>query len=123
MNPFTLMFGKEPYLTIPRRNIVSEVYSDFSSPCPTSQIYIFIGARGAGKTVLLIELYNAFEKEGWIVADVNPHSYRQTNHFFITKDVIVYYTYLDSAKIEIFQGIEKFNTSFCDFKPCCLKNS
>ena len=32
MNPFTLMFGKEPYLAIPRRNIVSEVYSDFSSP-------------------------------------------------------------------------------------------
>ena len=73
MNPFTLMFGKEPYLTIPRRNIVSEVYSDFSSPYPTSQIYIFIGARGAGKTVLLTELYNSFEKEGWIVADVNPH--------------------------------------------------
>ena len=35
------------------------------------------------------------------------HSYRQTNHFFITKDVIVYYTHLDSAKIETFPGIEK----------------
>ena len=52
MNPFTLMFGKEPYLTIPRRNIVSEVYSDFSSPYPTSQIYNFVSARGAGKTVI-----------------------------------------------------------------------
>lgn len=46
-SPFTLMFGKEPYLTIPRRHIVSEVLSDFSSPFPTSQIYIFVGARGA----------------------------------------------------------------------------
>ncbi len=44
MNPFTLMFGKEPHLTIPRRNIVSEVYSDFSSPYPTSQIY-FLSAH------------------------------------------------------------------------------
>jgi len=72
-NPFTLMFGKEPYLTIRRDHIVSKVYSDFSSALPASQIYILIGARGAGKTVLLTEMYNTFEDEGWVVADVNPH--------------------------------------------------
>ncbi len=52
---------------------VSKVYSDFSSALPASQIYILTGARGAGKTVLLTEMYNTFEDEGWVVADVNPH--------------------------------------------------
>ena len=72
-NPFTLMFGKEPLLTIPRHNVVSQIATDFSSALPTSQIYILIGARGSGKTVLLTEIYNRFESEGWVVADVNPH--------------------------------------------------
>lgn len=33
MNPFTLMVGKEPYLKIPRRNIVSA-----SRPHPLSNV-------------------------------------------------------------------------------------
>ena len=73
-NPFTLMFGKEPYLTIKREQIVSDIDNDFTSKYTTSQVYILIGARGAGKTVLLSELYNHFESmDDWIVADVNPH--------------------------------------------------
>ena len=73
-NPFTLMFGKEPYLKIKREQIISEIDIDFLSPLPTSQVYILIGARGVGKTVLLSEIYNHFDEiDNWIVADVNPH--------------------------------------------------
>lgn len=73
-NPFTLMFGKEPNLTIHREDILSEISSDFSSKVSNSQMYIMIGARGAGKTVLLSELYDSFDKEDdWICVDVNPH--------------------------------------------------
>ena len=50
MNPFTLMFGKEPLLTIRRDQVISRIFSDFSSPLPSSQTYILVGARGAGKT-------------------------------------------------------------------------
>lgn len=73
-NPFVLMFGKEPYLTIKRDQIVSDIDNDFNSKYPTSQVYVLIGARGAGKTVLLSELYNHFEVlDEWVVADVNLH--------------------------------------------------
>ena len=73
-NPFTLIFGKEPYITVRRDQLVSDVVTDFEKALPKSQIYIFIGARGAGKTVLLTELYDHFDQEDdWISVDVNPH--------------------------------------------------
>lgn len=73
-NPFTLMFGKEPYLIIKREQIISKIDNDFLSRLPTTQVYVLIGARGVGKTVLLSELYNHFDElDDWVVADVNPH--------------------------------------------------
>lgn len=73
-NPFVLMFGKEPYVTIPRNQVSSEIIEDFTKFMPSSQIYILIGARGAGKTVLLSDIYRSIEsREDWIAVDVNPH--------------------------------------------------
>lgn len=73
-NPFVLMFGKEPVMTIPRNQIAAEIIGDFSKSIPSSQIYILIGARGAGKTVLLSEIYKRIDaEEDWIAVDVNPH--------------------------------------------------
>ena len=73
-NPFVLMFGKEPYVTIPRDQIASEIIGDFSKSIPSSQIYVLLGARGAGKTVLLSEIYKKIDGEkDWIAVDVNPH--------------------------------------------------
>ncbi len=73
-NPFTLMFGKEPNEIIRRDDLIAEIANDFSSKNPSSQAYLLLGARGAGKTVLLSELYKHFEAEkDWIVVDVNPH--------------------------------------------------
>lgn len=61
-NPFTLMFGKEPNLTIRRDNIYSQIITEFSNPLPSTQFYILTGARGAGKTVMLSEVYNFLKK-------------------------------------------------------------
>ena len=73
-NPFTLTFGKEPLLTIRREDINSQLIREFTSHNPSSQAFILIGARGVGKTVLLTEQYNYFEKQdNWIVVDINPH--------------------------------------------------
>ncbi len=73
-NPFTLMFGKEPSEVIHRDDLIAQIANDFSSVNPSTQAYLILGARGAGKTVLLSELYKHFDaEEDWIVVDVNPH--------------------------------------------------
>lgn len=73
-NPFTLMFGKKPNLAIKRDDLIFEVTDSFSGKNSFTQVFIIIGARGAGKTVLLTELYKYYEQEkDWIVVDVNPH--------------------------------------------------
>lgn len=73
-NPFTLMFGREPNLAIHREDLYSQITTDFQSELPSNQLYMIIGARGAGKTVLLSEIYDYFDKENdWICVDVNPH--------------------------------------------------
>jgi len=73
-NPFTLTFGKEPLLTIRRENLYSQIINDFSLKNSSSQIYVITGARGVGKTVLLTEQYEYFNKQNnWLVVDVNPH--------------------------------------------------
>lgn len=73
-NPFSTMFGKEPNLTIHRDDLFSEIVTDFENDNPSSQLYIITGARGSGKTVLLSEFYDYFDKqEDWISIDVNPH--------------------------------------------------
>lgn len=73
-NPFTLMFGKIPYVNIRRDDVISDIVLEFDQERPSTQSIIIIGARGAGKTVLLAELYNYYDKDdSWIVADINPH--------------------------------------------------
>lgn len=73
-NPFTLTFGKEPLLTIRREDINSKLIQEFTSSNPSSQTFILIGARGVGKTVLLTEQFDYFDKlNDWIVVDINPH--------------------------------------------------
>lgn len=66
-NPFTLMFGKEPKLSIKRDDMASEIINDFTSDLPSTQLYTIIGARGSGKTVFLTEIYDYFDsrKTGW----------------------------------------------------------
>lgn len=74
-NPFSLTFGKEPFLTIPRPDPIITIEDSFSSQPAPSQVYIVTGVRGAGKTVVLSNVSRYFaEQEDWIVVELNPES-------------------------------------------------
>lgn len=70
MNPFEIVFGKEPK-TIIARDEFETVTQSFTDT--TSQCYLITGVRGTGKTVLLSQLSNFYEKDrNWIVININP---------------------------------------------------
>ena len=72
-NPFTMSFGLEPKEYISRSLQTSKVIEDFTSDSPSNYLYMISGVRGAGKTVLLSNLTNYFEKmKKWIVINVSP---------------------------------------------------
>ena len=55
-NPYTLVFGKEPTLVIPRLTEKNEVMESFLNEPSNQQIYMITGVRGSGKTVFMTEL-------------------------------------------------------------------
>lgn len=72
-NPFTMSFGLEPKEYISRSLQTSKVIEDFTSESPSNYLYMISGVRGAGKTVLLSNLTNHFERmKKWIVINVSP---------------------------------------------------
>ena len=74
-NPFSLSFGIEPESFISRFKESSEIENAFTSENPVSYAYMITGVRGSGKTVMLSNLSERFEKkEGWIVIGVTPDS-------------------------------------------------
>jgi len=73
-NPFTISFGEEPKLMIPRERAVNQVVSAFTSESPSTRVFIITGVRGCGKTVLLSYLEDVFSaKEDWVVVELNPN--------------------------------------------------
>ena len=73
VNPYSLMFGKEPIQMISRMEGADEIYRNFMSiPCP-QQIYMITGVRGSGKTVQMTEIAKRFRDEpDWVVIELNP---------------------------------------------------
>ncbi len=70
MNPFEIVFGKEPKSFIAREEFDTIMHSFVDS---TSQCYLITGVRGTGKTVLLSQLSNYYEKDKeWVVININP---------------------------------------------------
>ena len=55
MNPYTLVFGKEPAQMIYRDIQTAEIIDTFNSDNPSHQVYIITGVRGAGKPVLMTD--------------------------------------------------------------------
>ena len=73
-NPFTISFGEEPKLMIPRETAVNQVVSAFASESPSTRVFFITGVRGCGKTVLLSYLEDIFNaKEDWVVVELNPN--------------------------------------------------
>ena len=71
-NPYTLMFGKEPLQTIPRLTQIENVVSSLTVEPYTNNLYMIIGLRGSGKTVLMTEIGKRMRAyDDWIVVDLN----------------------------------------------------
>lgn len=71
-NPFSLNFGAVPTLYIPRREEQKAIIDDFMSEIPSSNIYMILGVRGSGKTVLMKATAKKLAQEkNWLHIDLN----------------------------------------------------
>lgn len=67
-NPFTPTFGTSPSLPVGREEIVADFTRSLrQGPGAPSRAMLIVGTRGVGKTVLLNELEDAAQREGWNV--------------------------------------------------------
>lgn len=74
-NPFTPLFGATPKAYIHRYEIENRILNEFCAKDAPMQAYMIMGARGAGKTVLMHELANRFESfDEWVVVRMNPNA-------------------------------------------------
>ena len=74
-NPFSLDFGAKPNLYIPRLEEQNRIISTFSSTKPSSHIFMLIGARGTGKTVLMTSISHELRNNaGWLHIDLGNGS-------------------------------------------------
>ena len=73
VNPYSLMFGKEPIQMISRIAETDEISRNFMAKPSPQQIYMITGVRGSGKTVQMAEIAKKFRQESeWIVVELNP---------------------------------------------------
>jgi len=71
-NPFSLNFGSEPALFIPRYDEQNRIRETFASENPSSHIFMLMGARGSGKTVLMTSVsHDICQEKNWIHIDLN----------------------------------------------------
>ena len=71
-NPFSIMFGKNPVVTISRTDEKQLIINTFSSEVITNQAYLITAIRGAGKTVFMTEISDYFKgKKNWITIELN----------------------------------------------------
>ena len=74
-NPFSLDFGSEPNLYIPRYIEYNKIIETFMSDIPTTHIFVLVGARGTGKTVLMTSVSHKIrESQEWMHIDLNPEN-------------------------------------------------
>lgn len=72
-NPFTLVFGKSPLLTVERPTQTDEILDALKSENIYQQAFIITGIRGSGKTVMMTEIAEKIKDEKeWIVVELNP---------------------------------------------------
>ncbi len=69
-SPFSIAFGKKPNEYISRVRDENEIIDAFMSE--STNAYMISGVRGSGKTVLLSDIANRLDEEGWVVVELNP---------------------------------------------------
>ena len=73
-NPFTVSFGRIPYEYIPRPRQTQQILDMFNEMPVTDQMYMIVGVRGSGKTVMLNTVISELKKEPeWIVLKISPN--------------------------------------------------
>ena len=73
VNPYSLVFGKEPIQMINRIGESDEVLNNFLAEVSPQQIYMITGVRGSGKTVQMAEISKKIkENKNWVVVELNP---------------------------------------------------
>ena len=71
-NPFRLDFGAKPKLYVSRIHEQSKIIDTFSSEEPSAHIFMLIGARGTGKTVLMTAISHQLRStDQWLHIDLN----------------------------------------------------
>lgn len=74
-NPFSLDFGGKPNLFIPRYTEMNKITTSFTAEKPSTHIFMIMGARGNGKTVLMTAVTEKLlENDTWIHIDLSPES-------------------------------------------------
>lgn len=72
-NPFIITFGKKPVEYISRPFQTDEILNMFTGNPITNQVYIIVGPRGSGKTVMLSDIANRLEEDPqWTVIRCAP---------------------------------------------------
>lgn len=72
-NPFTLSFGRKPAEYINRLGDTDRIISTFTLSPVTDQVYLLMGIRGSGKTVLMTDLTEKLgQLPDWLVIKISP---------------------------------------------------
>lgn len=72
-NPYSPVFGTEPFRKISRQSEIKDIIDDFNSERPSRRNIMVTGVRGAGKTVFMTEVADELKaKDDWIVLRLNP---------------------------------------------------
>ena len=72
-NPFTLMFGSSPILSIERPEEKNQIIESFKSEYMNNKVYLITAIRGSGKTVLMVDLADYFKiQKDWVVVQLDP---------------------------------------------------
>lgn len=72
-NPFTLMFGSSPILSIERPEEKNQIIESFQSEYMNNKVYLITAIRGSGKTVLMVDIADYFKiQKDWVVVQLDP---------------------------------------------------
>lgn len=72
-NPFSLVFGKSPRASIERPVQLREIVDTFQMESISQQIYLIVGVRGYGKTVLMTQAARQLvQDDRWVHIELNP---------------------------------------------------
>ena len=71
-NPFCPSFGSIPVALAGREKLIDDILEGLdNAPGDPNRASIFVGPRGSGKTVLIAEIADRAEQNGWLAVNIN----------------------------------------------------